>query len=739
MRLLATWSVRHRRLVVGLWIAAFVIAGAAAHGAGSAFSNSFTLPNTQSTEAINLLTAASPSVAGDSEQVVFQTSDGKLISDTAVRARVNATLSRLTRVPHVTHVVSPFSAAGAGHISKDKTIAFATVTFDELAQTITTTHSQQFVHAAQDGDQPGLAVSVSGQVAENANAVSLGGAGFGILLAAVVLLLVFGSLLGMLLPLVTALVSLGTAIGLIDLLSHAMKMPTFSSQLTLLIGLGVGVDYALFIVTRHRQGLLAGRETELSVVAAIDTSGRAVLFAGTTVCIAILGMFALEVSFLDGLAVAASIGVACTMLAALTLLPALLGFIGHRVLGRRERRELAAVGPIPAGVGKPGFWKRWADFVQHRPVVPALIGLAIIAVVATPFFSIRLGSSDQGSDPVGTTTRTAYDTLARGFGPGFAGPLQLVTEVGSAKEPAFIGDVAEAVDRQPGVASVAKPVVIPTSKDRDVVLLNVYPSSSPQAPATTTLINRLRDTTIPAATAGSRTAVYVGGQTAVFVDFDHVISGKLPLFIAIVILLSFLVLVLAFRSIVIPLTGAVMNLLSIGAAFGILVAVFQKGWLAGAFGVGQKGPIESFLPVMLFAIIFGLSMDYQVFLVTRMHEEWLKTHDNALAVRNGLGATGGTITAAALIMILVFGSFILGGQRVIKEFGLGLAGGVLVDALVIRMAIVPAAMRLIGKPNWWFPAWADRIVPHMSVDPKDDFSAPRLAEVESSEPVAVGS
>ena len=439
-------------------------------------------------------------------------------------------------------------------------------------------------------------------------------------------------------------------------------------------------------------------------------------------------MLALGVSFLSGLAVGAAVGVAATVLAALTLLPALLGFIGPRVLSRRQRRNLAADGPAEAPL--TGFWSRWALFVQRRPVVPVAVALVIIGTLASPFFSLRLGTSDQGNDPVGTTTRMAYDMLATGFGPGFNGPLQLVAEVPTSTEPGFAHRLVAGVTAQPDVARV-EPAVVPAKQGIDVLLVNVYPKTAPQSAATTDLINQLRVSTIPRATAGSGVDVYVGGQTATFVDFDHVISDKLPLFIAVVILLSFLLLVVVFRSIVIPLTGALMNLLSLGAALGILVAVFQKGWLASAIGVSSSGPIEAYLPVMMFAIVFGLSMDYQVFLVTRIHEEWLTTHDNATAVRNGLAATGKTITAAALIMIMVFGSFASGSERVIKEFGLGLAGAVLVDAVLIRMAIVPALMRMLGRANWWFPRWADRLVPHVSVEPQTHdqvLDEPRLQE-----------
>ncbi len=517
---------------------------------------------------------------------------------------------------------------------------------------------------------------------------------------------------------------------MIGLLSHVLKMPQFSPELVLLIGLGVGVDYALFIVTRHRQGLIAGRDVESSIVNAVNTSGRAVLFAGIIVCIALLGMFALGVSFLYGLAIAAAIGVALTMIAALTLLPAFLGFIGPRVLSRRQKRDLAANGPRVVGAGTKGFWPRWAAFIDRRPVLPAVVALIVVVLIALPFFSLRLGSADQGNDPVGTTTRQAYDLLASGFGPGFNGPLLLVT-----------------AERRKSRRAGPRPRWPPPSRHSQAWPRSPPPWPSPRRTASTVSLITAYPTVVapgrghhrphrppPAARPSPRSPrapgsrVYVGGNTAIFTDFARVLSSKLPLFIGLVVVLSFLLLMMVFRSILIPLTAAVMNLLSIGAAFGVLVAVFQWGRLGSIFGVNRAGPIEAFLPVMLFAILFGLSMDYEVFLISRIHEEWLTADDNRTAVRKGLAATGKTITAAALIMILVFGSFILGGERVIKEFGLGLAAGIAIDAVLIRMAIVPAVMFLFGRANWWFPAWLDRILPHLGVDPEMPSAAGGLEE-----------
>jgi putative drug exporter of the RND superfamily len=727
VRKFATWSVRHRRTVVLLWAIALVFFFLLARVVGTNYSNSFSLPHTPSVDAINLLKAATPQLSGDTEQVVFASSKGATLDDPAIKQRVETMLGQLSGVPHVSKVVSPYDPGRTGQINASDTVGFATVTFNQQAISISNKASEHFVSVAQSADTSNLQVAVAGQVGEDADKQSFGGTGLGVILAAVVLLLVFGSLFAMALPLISALASLGTAISVIGLLSNILGMPQFSPELVLLIGLGVGVDYALFIVTRHRQGLMAGQDPEASIVNAVNTSGRAILFAGIVVCIALLGMCALGISFFYGLSIAAALGVLLTMFSALTLIPALLGFIGPKVLSPRQKRSLATDGPrVVGGEGARTFWARWADFVQRRPIIPAVVALVLIILVALPFFSIRLGESDQGNDPVGTTTRTAYDLLAKGFGPGFNGPLQIVAKVKGPAEQAALTRVVAEVKAQPGVAGVTPPLLIPTSGGSDVALVNAFATTSPQAAATTNLVNHLRAVTIPRAVARSGLVVYVGGTTAVFIDFANVISSKLPLFFGLVILLSLLLLAVVFRSVVIPLTAAVMNLLSVGAAFGIITAVFQWGWLGSIFGVSRTGPVESFLPVMLFAILFGLSMDYQVFLVTRIHEEWIRTGGvNAKSIRNGLAATGKTITAAALIMILVFASFILGGERVIKEFGIGLAGGVLVDAVLIRMAVVPSLMMMFGKANWWLPGWLDRILPHVSVD-ADDLQANEL-------------
>ena len=717
MKRLALWCIDHRWTVVLVWLAVLIGSISASNAVGSNFSDSFTLPNTPSTSAYNLIKSADQKQSGDLERVVYAVPAGQSITAPGNVEVITKSLTKLESFPGVSGITSPFTPTGAQQISKTARVAYATVQFSEPSFKVSSAEAKRFVREATSVADKNVTVAVGGQIAESSIQVKFDGTLIGVLLSGVVLFLVFGSIFAMVLPLLSAILSLGTAVGIIALLSNVLQMPSFSDQLVLLIGLGVGIDYALFIVTRHRQGLRAGMSVKDSITKAVDTSGRAVLFAGIIVCVALLGMFALGVSFLYGLAIASSIGVLFTMIAALTLLPAMLSFIGPKAMGRRQRKALAQTGPALATDSSTGFWARWADFMRRRPLVPAVIALLVIAILIAPFLSMRLGSSDQGNDPNGSTTRVAYDLLAQGFGPGFNGPLQLVAKVHGAEQEAAMAKVAKDVAMQPGVVFVAPPVKLPHSL---VEIVQVFPSTSPQAAETTALINHLRSTMIPAATAGTGLTVYVGGFTAIFVDFAHVLGAKLPLFVGLVVLVSFLLLGWVFRSIVIPVTAAVMNLISIGAAYGILTAVFQHGVLGSLFGVTRTGPIESFIPVMMFAILFGLSMDYEIFLLTRIHEEWLHTGDNKLAVRNGLAATGKTITAAALIMVLVFASFILGGQIVIKEFGLGLAAGVIVDAIIIRMAVVPSVMQLLGRSNWWFPKWLDRILPDLSVEPPEE-------------------
>jgi RND superfamily putative drug exporter len=613
----------------------------------------------------------------------------------------------------VASVVSPFTPATHHQVAPGGQVAFANVTFTNAANQnkITAPQAQAFVKSITSQSGNGVDFEVEGNIAEAGNTSNQGsGLLFGFIAAAIVLFVVFGSFAAMMLPLITAGVSLGAGTAVVGLLSHAMNIATFSTELALLIGLGVGVDYALFIVTRFKQALARGETPEASVVEAIDTSGRAVLFAGLIVCIAMLGMFALGVSFLYGVAIAATVTVAFTVLSALTLLPALLASpIGRWVPRRRERRALKA-GQFQHNVESP-IWVRWTSLMSKRPAVFAVVAALVMLIIAIPFLSMRLGSSDAGTDPSNTTTRKAYDLLAKGFGPGYNGPLELVAQIKEPSQLAAFKKTETAVAATPGVVGSTGVAVLGGHGRPTVAIASVYPKGSPQAASTSDLLSHVRSTVIPAATKGTGLTVLVGGTTAIFEDFSHILSAKLPLFIGVVVVLSFLLLLAVFRSLVIPLTAAVMNLLSAGAAFGIVTAIFQKGWLGGT-----TGPIETFVPVLMFPILFGLSMDYEVFLVSRIYEEWHRRRDNTEAVAHGLAATGRTITAAAAIMVLVFASFILGGERIIELFGVGLASAVFLDALIVRSVLVPALMIIIGDANWKLPSWLNSALPRLNVE-----------------------
>lgn len=712
---IARWTMAHRRIVVAAWIVAVVGIFAVSNSVGKKTASSFTLPGTGSQQAVDLLQSRFPSQAGDADQIVFHARSGTLMS-AADRAAINATVARVAGLPHVTSVVSPF-AAGQHAISRDGTIAFATVNFDERANALPVAAIDRVITAAESARSTTLEVQLGGQAIEQAQQASLGFATVvGIAAAIVILLISFGSFSAMGLPIATALLGLGGGIGVITLASHVIDMPSFASELALMIGLGVGVDYALFIVTRFRENYRSnGGDVEQAVEAALNTSGRAVLFAGITVVIALLGMFALGVSLLSGAAVAASIGVVLVLGASLTLLPALLSLVGRRI-GERSGRRTAG----PSGSDRPGFWLRWVDRVQRRPALTAITTTALMLVLAAPTLGLRLASSDAGNDPAGQTTRQAYDLLAKGFGPGSNGPLQLAVALPQAHDSAPLTELAAALKRTPGIAAVAPARLNAAGTAAAVV---VYPTTSPQSAQTSGLVAHLRGAVIPPLERDSGARVYVGGATASQVDFSHVLATKLPLFIGVVVALAALLLLVVFRSLVIPIQAALMNLLSIGASLGIIQAVFERGWLSGLFGA-QAGPIDSFVPVLAFAIVFGLSMDYEVFLVSRVHEEWQARRDASAAVREGLSQTGRVITAAAAVMVAVFGAFAISGDRVLAMFGLAMASAVFLDALVVRMLLLPAVLQLLGRATWVLPRWLDRRLPRVAIEAESSAPAP---------------
>jgi putative drug exporter of the RND superfamily len=716
MSAIARWCFRHRFVVIAAWVV--VLAGLAVLGQAvkSNYSNSFSLPGTESSRAQQLLAKAVPAQAGDSDNIVWQVTVGT-VRDQAVKARMTGVLNRIATMPEVAGVVSPYGPQGAVQISRDGRIAYATVNFTKPSDNLAEGDIKRVVGAAEAARAPGLNVQLGGDAIGSTEQTSLSSSStIGIAAAAVVLFIAFGSLLAMLLPIVTAIAGVVSGLMAIAPLTHAVSVANFAPILGALIGLGVGTDYALFIVTRHRRGLQSGLSPEESAVTAINTSGRAVLFAGGTVCISLLGILVLRLGFLNGLALASAITVVFTVIAAVTLLPALLGVFGKRVLSRRQRRRLANP---RAAQGSGGVWARWAGTVERRPAILGAVAAAVVLVLAIPVLSLRFGSSDQGNDPSSSTTRQAYDLLAEGFGPGFNGPLLLVAQAGS---PAGAAALRTLEARLPHVADVMRVQALAAAGSTTVI--QVTPGTSPEDKATSDLITTLRNHVIPAAEQGTTLRVYIGGITATFADFAATITSKLPGFIAAIIVLSFLLLVVAFRSLLIPATAAVMNLLSAAASFGVLVAFFQWGWGSDALGLGKAGPIEAFLPVVTLSILFGLSMDYQVFLVSRMNEEWVSRRDSRRAITTGQTETARVITAAATIMICVFLAFSVGGQRAIAEFGIGLAAAVALDAFVLRTVLVPAAMHLFGDANWWLPRWLDRLLPHLAIEPPEHTQAP---------------
>jgi RND superfamily putative drug exporter len=732
---LARWSTTHRRLVVIGWIAMIFAIGALAQSAGTEYSNNFTLPNSDAQRASDLLEHSFPAQAGDRDQIVFRVAGGT-VTDPAVRARMSAMFAEVAKLPHVSAVISPYAGPAAGKaISANHQIAFATVVFDEKANLLPKSAAERVVKVAQAARQPGLEVELGGQAIEATEQAGFGlSTAVGLMAAIVVLLITFGSLIAMGLPIVTALFGLGTGLSVIALFTHLVDTPDFSSELAAMIGLGVGIDYSLFILTRFRESYAGPGPThgqvQESVVHAMDTAGRAVLFAGTTVVIALLGMMLLGVDFLYGVAISASIGVLLVMLSSLTLLPALLTFAGTRLarpsrrMRRRERREANNNGaPVAAG---GGAWLRWSNFVGRHPHRVALPSALIMLVIAAPAVALRLGSSDAGNDPSNTTTYHAYRLLAEGFGEGFNGPLQVVVRLPHRGDVGALRELQGALATASGVVSVTPPRLNPAG---EVATFSVYPDSSPQAYATTVLVKDLREHVIPPVAARTGVVAYVGGVTAGAVDFATVLAHKLPLFIGVVVLLSALLLMVVFRSLVIPLQAAVMNLLSIGASLGVIVVIFQWGWFPGLLGV-SPGPIESFIPVMLFAIVFGLSMDYEVFLVSRIHEQWTRSRDSRRAVGEGLALTGRVITAAAAIMVCVFLSFVLGEDRVIKEFGLSLASAVFLDALIVRCMLLPALLHIVGDRAWRFPGWLDRRLPRLNIEGTSVHPLPAAVDTE---------
>ncbi len=708
---LSRWCIAHRRLVIFSWVALAVATTLVAGAVGRQYSTNFSLPGTEAQRVVDLLSAHFRAQSGDVDTIVFHVRRGT-VDASRVRSAIEPLLSRVARMPHVVGVISPYGRAGALEVSRDRRTAFATINYDRRANLLPDRTGQPVLNAiaAVNRSTPGLEVAAGGQVIEQAEGFNVGPAtAVGVAAALVILLLTFGSLWAAGLPLATAGVGLITGIALVGLGTHVTDMSNISPELAVMIGLGVGIDYALFIVTRFRESHARNGDLNRSIIEAMDTSGRAIVLAGTTVVIALLGMFATGVNFMYGLAIASVLSVLLVLGASLTVLPALLSVFGRRLVrpGRAARRREER-GQEPRG----SAWRRWSLIVQSRPWPLAIASLAVMLAFLVPMLGMRLQSSDAGNDPPGTSTQRAFQLLSNGFGPGFNGPLLVVATMSDPAQRAELTRLRAAIAGTPGVAAVTAPRLAPSGR---VAAMEAYPDSAPQAQATTDLVNRLRSVVLPRfrSTFGSRPLV--GGFTAGSIDFSSVLAHKLPLFIGLVVVVSAALLFVIFRSLVIPVQAALMNLLSIGGALGATVAVFQNGWFAGVLGI-TPGPVEPWLPVLMFAVVFGLSMDYEVFLISRVREEWVRRRDAAEAVADGIAFTGRVISAAAAIMICVFLSFMLGDLRSVKEFGFGLAVAVFLDALVIRCVMLPAVLQLLGPLTWRLPRGLDARLPRIRIE-----------------------
>jgi uncharacterized membrane protein YdfJ with MMPL/SSD domain len=633
------------------------------------------------------------------------------VSSPAVRSRVTGALAPFARAAGVSSVTSPYQAPS--QVSRDGHIAFASVQFSVPATKISTSETLALMHDATAASGHGLRFSLGGDVVDNAE-TPYGGAtdGIGTSAAAIVLLIAFGSVLAMGLPIVTALFGIGCGLSLIALIGHLIPAPTFAPIVASMVGLGVGVDYALFMVTRFREALRSGAAPEDALVTTMSTAGRSVLIAGTTVVIGMMGLLVLRQSLLNGVAVAAAVTVGMTVLAALTLLPALLGFTGTRLLRsirlRRSRPGRDGAGREPAGQGAWAY--RWAAVIQRRPAVAAILSTAVILVLAAPALGMKLSMPDESAQARGTMGYASYATMADGFGPGFDAPLIVAARLpaGGAGPAAGLTRLAGALRATPGIAAVTPTV---TSPDGHAAMMIAYPVTGEQNPATSTLVNTITNKVLPRATAGTGLRAYLTGPNAANVTFANVMGERLPWVILAVAVVSMLLLTAMFRSVTVAVKAAIMNLLSITAAYGVLVMICQHGWLRQLFGFPETLPVTTWVPVFLFVILFGLSMDYEVFLISRIREAYDATGDNAGSVASGLASTARVISAAAAIMVVVFLSFVAGANVSVKQIGLGLAAAVLIDATLVRLVLVPAVMELLGRANWWLPRPLARILP----------------------------
>jgi len=707
MKGIATFCYERRRFVVLGWIGLLVALGAAFAFFAGEYKTEFKLPGSESQDAVDLLEERGVNErTGFYGQVVFRAEQG--VGDAAVRERMERFFADIERSVDGIEVVSPYAPENAHQISDDGDIAYAELNFSDRKNEEYVDDADTIKDLRDEIDVTGLQVELGGFIFAEQPAFSSELVGLGA--AVIILLIAFGSLLAMGLPIVTALFGIGCGAALVGLLTRVLNVPEFTTQIAAMIGIGVGIDYALLIVTRYRQGLHDGLAPREAALLSLDTSGRAVLFAGLTVVIALFGMFMMNLEFMRSLAVGAILAVFMTMLASLTLLPALLGFAGRNI----DRFGLPHRASAAEEDASRSFWYRWSRVIQNHPWPALLLSSSLLIALALPVFWLRLGFGDAGNLPERETPRKAYDMLAEGFGPGFNGAILVVAETPNGDQDAAIVERLKGeIEQTEGVASVTPPISLASGQ---IHMFNVFPEFAPQDEETTGVVHRIRNDVVPSVVPGGTVVVRLTGDTPFVVDFADYIGERLPLFIGAVLVLSFLLLMTVFHSIVVAAKAVVMNMLSIAASFGMLVIVFQWGVGDNLIGLGREGPIEAWAPMMLFAILFGLSMDYEVFLLTRIREEYDRTGDNRRAVADGLAATGRVITAAAAIMICVFGAFVLGEARELKLVGFGLAFAIFIDATVVRLVLVPSLMELMGKWNWYLPSWL-RWLPVIRVEP----------------------
>jgi putative drug exporter of the RND superfamily len=716
---LAGVAFRNKGKVVLAWIGAIVLAAGLSAAFGGEFAADYSVPGSDSQRALDLLAERFPAQAGDTVEVVIRAEDG--VEDPTVQAEVADLFAELGGLPHVAGSDNPYTTPGG--IASDGRTLLASLYLD-LAnpEDMPVEDTERLLAAADAAERPGLDVALGGSVVELAEMGEIGSEAIAFVAAGLILLVTFGSVVAAGLPLIVAISGLTASAMLTGLITVLVDVPDWTTALATMLGIALGIDYTLLMVTRFREWRAVGLEPEAATVATLDTAGRAVMVAGSTVVVSMLGLFAMGLSFMRGAAVVTIAAILIVMAAAATLFPALLGYLGTRIdrlrlpLGRRRPIQLAEGGHVQPARG----WVRWSRLVDRHSIVASVLGVGLLLALAYPFLDARFGFPDAGSNAEETSTRQAYDMVTEGFGAGANGPLLLVADL-SGSNPAVVDELAAAVQNTEGVAAVLLPQPAPGG---DAALVMVVPENGPQHANTEDLVHQLRDSVIPAVTEGSGADVYVSGITAMEIDSNSNIVKRLPFLIGGVVALSMLLLLLSFRSIAIPITAAVMNLLSVAAAYGVIALFLEGGWLGQLIGIDTATPMPAFIPVLVFAILFGLSMDYEVFLLSRMRESWVRTGGNGTAIVDGMAGTGRVITAAAAIMVAVFAAFIPGDDVLIKVIGVGMGSAILIDATVVRMLLVPAIMHWLGRANWWLPAWLDRRLPQLHVEGRPEHFLP---------------